>query len=104
VTPTGTATTVPIEVISWVTTFVGGDGSGRRVIDTPLEPGATVRSALIALTARYPDLHRALWHGHELGENIEVLVNDAVLGIAHDIDSPLAPGDRITLLAQYMGG
>jgi hypothetical protein len=31
-------------------------------------------------------------------------VNDAVLGIAHDIDSPLAPGDRITLLAQYMGG
>ena len=31
-------------------------------------------------------------------------MNDAVLGIAHELDSSLAPGDRITLLGQYMGG
>jgi hypothetical protein len=96
--------TVPVEIASWVTKFVGGDGSGRRVIDEPLEPGDSVRSVLTRLSSRFPELHRALWHGTELGENIEVLVNDAVLGIAHDLDSPLGPGDRLTLLAQYMGG
>ena len=36
--------------------------------------------------------------------SIEVLVNDAVLGIQHELDSPLAAGDRIALLAQFMGG
>ncbi|MBI3076675.1 MAG: MoaD/ThiS family protein, partial [Deltaproteobacteria bacterium] len=40
----------------------------------------------------------------ELGEHIEVLVNDAVLGVAHALDSPLQDGDRITLLGQYLGG
>ena len=31
-------------------------------------------------------------------------MNDAVLGIQHELDSPLAAGDRIALLAQFMGG
>jgi molybdopterin converting factor small subunit len=42
--------------------------------------------------------------GQELAEHIEILVNDALLGVAHDLDSKLAPGDRVTLLAQFMGG
>ena len=103
-TASGTTATVPVEVVSWVTTFVGGDGSGRRVFEEPLAPGATVRSVLRGLTARFPDLHRALWDGEALGEHIEVLVNDAVLDIHHTLDSPLAPGDRLALLGQYMGG
>jgi molybdopterin converting factor small subunit len=98
------AATVPVEIASWITKFVGGDGSGRRVLEEPLTPGATVRGVLKGLSARFPELDRALWHGKELGEHIEVLVNDAVLGIEHDLDSALRPGDRITLLAQFMGG
>ena len=98
------AATIPVEVASWITKFVGGDGSGRRVLEEPLTPGATVRSVLAAVSARFPELQQALWHGRELGEHIEVLVNDAVLGIEHDLDSPLRRGDRITLLAQFMGG
>jgi molybdopterin converting factor small subunit len=96
--------TVSVEVASWVTKFIGGDGSGRRVLAEPLTPGATVRSVLASVSARYPELNAALWHGSELGEHIEVLVNDAVLGITHSLDSPLKAGDRITLLAQFMGG
>jgi molybdopterin converting factor small subunit len=98
------AATVPVEVVSWVTTFVGGDGSGRRVFDEPLGPGATVRSVLRGLTARFPELSRALWNGDALGEHIEVLVNDAVLDVHLSLDSPLRSGDRIALLGQYMGG
>jgi hypothetical protein len=33
-----------------------------------------------------------------------VLVNDAVLGVAYDLDTLLTGGERITLLGQFMGG
>jgi molybdopterin converting factor small subunit len=99
-----TLTSVPVELVGWPTRFVGGDGGTRRVFDEPLGAGATVRSVLRGLTARFPDLAEALWHGDELGEHIEVLVNDAVLGVDHTLDSPISPGDRIALLAQFMGG
>jgi len=95
---------VPVELVGWPTRFVGGDGGTRRVFEEPLASGATVRSVLRGLTARYPDLAEALWLDDELGEHIEILVNDAVLGIDHEIDSPVAAGDRIALLAQFMGG
>ena len=95
---------VAVEVVAWVTKFVGGDGSGRKVFEEPIGPGATVRSVLEGLSTRYPELHAALWEGRELGEHIEVLVNDAVLGIAHTLESPLRPGDRLALLGQFMGG
>lgn len=93
-----------VEVIGWVTKFVGGEGSGRCVFDEPRYAGATVRSVLRGLTSKFPELERALWHGGELGEHIEVLVNDAVLGIAHSLDSTLEDGDRIALIGQFMGG
>ena len=97
-------TTVPVEIVGWPTRFVGGDGSTRRLFEEPLTTGATVRSVLRGLSDRFPDLAAALWHGDDLGEHIEVLVDDAVLGIKHTLDSPLEPGDRLGLLAQFMGG
>jgi molybdopterin converting factor small subunit len=97
-------TTVPVEIVGWPTKFVGGDGSTRRLFEEPLPDGATVRSVLRGLSGRFPELQAALWHGQELGEHIEILVNDAVLGIDHDLDSRLTPGDRVALLAQFMGG
>ena len=100
---TGHAT---IEVMSWVTRFVGGDGSGRREYAEPVVPGETVRTVLKRFSARHPELDRALWDAAtgELGSHIEVLVNNAVLGVSHSLDSPLRPGDRISLVGQFMGG
>ena len=96
--------TAAVEIVGWPTRFVGGDGAARKVFDEPLPPGTTLRALLKGLSVRFPELDAALWHGAGLGEHIEVLVNDAVLGVAHDLDSKLAPGDRVTLLAQFMGG
>jgi hypothetical protein len=93
-----------VEIVGWPTRFVGGDGGTRRVFDEPLGAGATVRSVLKGLTVRFPELDAALWHGDGLGEHIEVLVNDAVLGVTHELDSPVTPVDRIVLLGQFMGG
>lgn len=95
-----------VEVTGWVTKFVGGDGSGRKLYEEPVAPGETVRDLLRRISARHPELDQALWDASrkELGEHIEVLVNDAVLGIAHTLDSELQPGDAISLVGQYMGG
>jgi molybdopterin converting factor small subunit len=99
-----TAETIPVEVLAWVTRFVGGNGSQRRLFDEPLPPDATVRSVLRGLSARFPELQQALWEGSEIGPHVEVLVNDAVLGVSHEIDSPVKPGDRIALVGAYLGG
>jgi len=95
-----------IEVTTWVTKHVGGDGSGSKVFTEGFAAGETVRDVLRRCSARFPELDAALWSPDrsELGEHIEVVVNDAVLGVTHGLDSPLKNGDRITLLGQFMGG
>jgi molybdopterin converting factor small subunit len=97
---------VRVEVVAWVTKFVGGDGSRRAVFDDVARPGESLRVVLRRLSARYPALDEALWdrQSGELGEHIEVLVNDAVLGVERTLDGEVQDGDRITLLGQYMGG
>jgi len=100
------ALSVTVEVTTWVTKHVGGDGSGSTVFTEAFAPGERVRDVLRRCSARFPELDAALWSPDrsELGEHIEVVVNDAVLGVTHGLDSPLNNGDRITLLGQFMGG
>jgi hypothetical protein len=95
-----------VEVTTWVTRHVGGDGSGTYRFDETLESGDTVRTLLRRFTRRFPELDATLWSAdrRELGQHIEVLVNDGVLGVSYDLDSPLTGGERITLLGQFMGG
>jgi len=97
---------VTVEVTTWVTKLVGGDGTGRRVFEEPVDPGETVRQVLRRWSRRFPELEAALWNPARtaLGEHLEVLVNDAVLGVTHDLDSPLEGSEHITLLGQFMGG
>jgi len=97
---------VEIEVVAWITKFVGGDGSTRKVYDEPLKDGDTVRKVLRRLSGRFPQLHKALWDPDtgDLAEHIEVLVNDAVLDITHTLESPLRTGDKLALIGQYLGG
>jgi molybdopterin converting factor small subunit len=99
--------TVPVEVLSWVNRLIGGPGTGQVTVDEAVPRGASVRTVLRAVSDRFPELGRALWdptRPRELGDNIEVLVNNAVLGVTHDLDSEVLDGERVTLLGQYMGG
>lgn len=98
---------VRVEVLSWVNKLVGGPGTGEVTLTEEVPRGATVRAVLRGVTDRYPELSGALWDpksSREIGDNVEVMVNNAVLGVSHDLDSELADADRITLLGQYMGG
>jgi hypothetical protein len=95
-----------IEITTWVTKQVGGDGTGSKLFDEEIRGGDTPRTLLRRFTARFPELDSALWSPDhaELGSHIEVLVNDEVLGVTYDLDTPLVGGERVTLLGQFMGG
>ena len=97
---------VEIEVVAWITKFVGGDGSTRQVFHEPLRDGDTVRKVLRRLSGRFPQLHKALWDPEtgDLAQHIEVLVNDAVLDLTHTLESPVQTGDGLALIGQYLGG
>jgi molybdopterin converting factor small subunit len=98
--------TVTVEVTTWVTRHVGGDGSGSKLFTETLTSGETLRQVLRRFSARHPELDAALWSPDhtQLGEHLEIVVNDAVLGVTHELDTPLKGGERITLLGQFMGG
>jgi len=100
------ALAVTVEVTTWVTRHVGGDGSGSKLFTESFTHGETLRQVLRRFSARHPDLDAALWSPDhtQLGEHLEIVVNDAVLGVTHALDSPLHGGERITLLGQFMGG
>ena len=100
------ALSATIEVTTWVTKHVGGDGSGSKVFTEAFAPGETLRQVLRRFSQRHPELDGALWSPDhaELGEHLEVVVNDAVLGVTHELDTTLKGGERITLLGQFMGG
>lgn len=97
---------VTVELVSWVNQFVGGPGSGSVELREPALPGERIRNFLERVSQKHPRLHEALWDPGtgDLGSHIEIIVNDAVLGIEHELDSALRPGDRLTLLGQYIGG
>jgi sulfur-carrier protein len=97
---------IQIDTVAWVTRFVGGNGSDRISFDVAIAPGDTVRIVLRRLSERFPQLQSALWdpESGELAEHIEVVVNGAILGVRHGLDSDLQDGDRILLFGQYMGG
>ena len=97
---------VHIELLAWATVFVGGDGSESRAFDEEIKPDDTVRDVLKRLSLRYRELDEALWDrgSNELGEHIEIAVNDSILGINHHLGSKVSAGDCIILMGQYMGG
>ena len=97
---------VKVELVAWANTFVGGDGSSRKVFEEYIQEGSTVLSVLKGLSTRYKALDDALWDrgSCELAEHIEIVVNDALLGIEHNLNSKVKYGDLIMLMGQYLGG
>ena len=63
-----------IEVTTWVTKHVGGDGTGSKLFDEAIGRGDTPRTVLRRFTRRFPELDSALWSPDhsELGSHIEV--------------------------------
>ena len=88
----------------------------RILIPTPLRPyaghqpavevdGSTVGEALAALTARYADLRRHLYSDDgRLRSFVNVYVNDEDIRYRDRDQTPLAPGDVISIVPSVAGG
>ncbi len=98
--------TVTLEIVPWLTRFFGEDNGQRIKLKRDLQAGETVGAFLRRVGEEYPEFGQALWDPEtgELGEHIEIIVNNAVLGIDHEVDTPLKPGERVTLVPAYIGG
>ena len=97
---------VQIEVFAWLTRYVGGDGGGRKFFTEEFAAGESVQMVVRRLTRRFPDLDQVLWdvENGQLGASVEIIVNDAFLGITHTMNSEVKDGDMITLLPAWDGG
>ena len=97
---------VQIEVTTWVTKHVGGDGSGTRMFDEPFTPGDTVRTSSAASRDAFPS-----WMPPSGTPTTPISANPSrwssttpCWASTMSLDSPLEGGERITLLGQFMGG
>ncbi len=97
---------VKIEVFAWLTRYVGGDGGGRKFYTEEFTPGESLRTVVRRVSRGFPALDHILWDPDtgQLGASVEIIVNDAFLGITHTMDSELQDGDTITLLPAWDGG
>ena len=97
---------IQIEVLAWLTRYVGGDGGGRMFFTEEFEAGETLQIVVRRLTRRFPDLDQVLWdvESGQIGSSVEIIVNDAFLGLTHTLNSEVKDGDKITLLPAWEGG
>ena len=97
---------IRVELLPPLPRLIGRDGGRRAHVDVAHRDGETVQDFLLRLGAAYPELSAQLWDDErqELRQPIEVAVNGAVLGMHHQLDSRLHPGDAILLVPQYQGG
>ena len=97
---------VQIEVFAWLTRYVGGDGGGRMFFAEEFVAGESLQTVVRRMTRRFPDLDHVLWDAEngQLGASVEIIVNDAFLGISHTLNSEVKDGDMITLLPAWDGG
>jgi|GEM_PF-362619 molybdopterin converting factor small subunit len=97
---------VTVELLPWLPRLIGRPEGRAARLTLDYRQGEIVAQFLARLSAAYPGLGADLWDAQRgaLRMPIEVAVNGSVLGIHHQLDSPLQPGDHVLLLPQYQGG
>ena len=68
-------------------------------------PGASIREVLGSLTGEYPELGQRLFKGeNELNRFINVYVNDEDIRFLNSLDTPIKPGDEVSIVPAIAGG
>ena len=78
-----------------------GETGGRRSVDVD---AATVREALVELTAAYPELDGRLLDGDEPPRFLTLFVDGTDVRALEGLETPLAPGSTLLLLPAMAGG
>ncbi len=84
-------------------------------IPTPLRPhaggvdkldlaGSTVKELFDRLGEAHPALRERLFDGEELRRFVNVYVNDEDIRYLEDLETPVAPGDEVSIIPAVAGG
>lgn len=84
-------------------------------IPTPLRPhaggrdsveaeGSTVGAVLQQVGTEYPELSARIFEGDELRRFVNVYVNNEDIRYLEDLDTPVAPGDEVSIIPAVAGG
>ena len=98
--------TVCIELVSWVNDLAQSPAKDARYQVT-IRQADTLRDVLQRFSQHHPKLHKSLWSSEdpkEIGPHIEIIVNDAIMGIEKDLHSPIEGVQLVVLAGQYIGG
>ena len=98
--------TITLEALPWVTNYLGGTDSRRILRTHEIDEGETVTAFIRRLVDEYPRFGEVALDPESggLGEYLTVVLNDRLLEIYDDPDPVLKPGDRLTLVASFIGG
>lgn len=67
--------------------------------------GASIKEVLATLTGQYPELGKRLYKGeNELNRFINVYVNDEDIRFLENLDTPVKPGDEVSIVPAIAGG
>lgn len=77
------------------------EAGGQRTVEVE---AATVREALVALTAAHPSLQSRLFAGSELPAFLNVFVDGDDVRLLGGLDAPVMPASTILLLPAVAGG
>jgi len=67
--------------------------------------GSTVNQVLASLTTQYPELGKRLFKGENvINRFINVYVNDEDIRFLDNLESPLKPGDELSIVPAIAGG
>ena len=66
--------------------------------------GLTVGEVLADLGRQHPAIHERLFDGEELRRFVNIYVNDEDIRYLDDLETPVAAGDRVSIIPAVAGG
>jgi molybdopterin synthase sulfur carrier subunit len=75
--------------------------TGRNAVEAT---GDTVGEVLQELCTRYPGLRDAIFHGHDLGPHIRVMINGRDIALLSGLETAVGENDQIAIFPPIAGG
>ncbi len=96
---------VKIEILPWLSTAIHSDVTGRMTLEHNLR-GTTLRDLLREISEADSDFARVVFDldRDEMRYPALGVINDQLIEFLKGLDTRLAEGDKITLMAAYTGG
>jgi molybdopterin converting factor small subunit len=97
---------VTVEALPWLGEAFGGTRSARHTFEVEVEEGATLATLLHKLASEHASFKRVVYEPRtgDFSERILVALNDHLPELLEGYETPLHPGDRVTLMQAYAGG